>query len=409
MEISRRNFVNITTVALVASPMLQHARAATSESHDPLGIRNDFPILKTTNFLNTAYHAVSPNQVIDAGVNFYRDRGNPADSIGPFLSEGRQVRAKFANLVGADPGEVGLIYATTEAENIIANNMNLKAGDNIVTDDLQYNASFILYDHFAKTKGVEVRIVEREKDGSIPIKSFEKHVDENTRIVSVSFVSHENGLCHNLRPIADLAHNHGAYLYVDAIQGIGMVELDVKEAGIDFMGCGTYKWLLGSYGTAFFYVRKELQDLIIPDRKGMFAVQDMEKFRDFDAYPDAAKYSPATPAFGAVHVAGVALDYIARIGVGKIETHTNNLAKQIRENLINNGIHCDTPEGNKSSIVTFFHERSPQKVRELYEQENIKVSYKHGGTKIRVGASVFNNQSDIDHFNAVTAKISSLS
>ncbi len=408
MDISRRNFVSLTSAAMVASPLFTSIRASAQSPEDPLGVRGDFPLLESTNFLNTAYHAVSPNQVIEAGVQFYRDRGNPADSIGPFLAEGREVRAKFADLIGAEQSEVGLIYATTEAENIIANNMDFKPGDNVVTDDLQYNASFILYDHFAKTKGIEVRIVESAEDGSIPIENFEKLIDENTRIVSVSFVSHENGLCHDLRPIADLAHSHGAYIYVDGIQGIGMLELDVKEADIDFMGCGTYKWLLGSYGMAFFYVRKELLERIEPDRRGMFAVTDMEKFRDFASYPDAAKFSPATPAFGAVHVAGTALDYINQVSVPNIEAHTVALAHQMRAQIVELGFNCDTPEGNRSSFLTFFHGQDPDKVRETYSGENIKVSYKHGGTKIRVGASLFNNQSDVDHFNAVSAKIAKL-
>jgi len=409
MKISRRNFVNLTSAAMVAAPMLSKARAKSNTSDDPLGIRDDFPILKTTNFLNTAYHAVSPKQVVDAGVEFYKDRADPADSIGPFLAEGRAVRAKFAKLIGADHGEVGLIHATTEAENIIANNLNLKAGDNVVTDDLQYNASFILYDHYEKTKGVEVRIVKRDETGRTRFEDFEKLIDRETRIVSVSFVSHENGLTHNLRPLADLAHANDAYFYVDAIQGIGMLELDVKEADIDFLGCGTYKWLLGSYGAAFFYVKRNLQDLIQADRRGMFSVLDMEKFTDFQSYPDAAKYGAATPAFGAISVVGTALDYIARIGVGKIEAHTVPLAHRMREHIADIGLSTDTPDGNRSSIVTFFHGKNPSKVRELYQNENIKVSYKHDGTKIRVSASLFNNQADIDHFNAVTSKITSFS
>lgn len=408
MDISRRKFVGATTAALVASPMLTAARAAVTGNDDPLGVRSDFPLLKTTNFLNTAYHAVSPNQVVEAGINFFKDRADPADSIGPFLAEGRVVRGKFAKLVGAEQSEIGLIYTTTEAENIVVNNLGLKPGDNVVTDDLQYNASFILYDHFAKTLGVDVRIVERDETGRTKLEDFEKLVDKNTRIVSVSFVSHENGLCHDLRPLADLAHANGAYIYVDAIQGIGMVELDVKAADIDFMGCGTYKWLLASYGTAFFYVRRELQDMIAADRRGMFAVTDMEKFRDFDPYQDAAKYGFATPAFGSVSVVGTALDYIGRIGVDKIEAHTVPLAHQMRDHIVSLGFNCDTPEGNRSSVITFYHGKDPDAVRTKYLSENIKVSYKHGGTKIRVGASLFNNQSDIDHFNAVTSEIAKL-
>lgn len=408
MKISRRNFVATTTAAMVASPLLKEARA-TASNHDPLGVRSDFPLLKTTNFLNTAYHAVSPTQVVDAGVQFYKDRANPADGIGPFLAEGRKVRAKFANMVGAEHGEIGLIHATSDAENIIAGALDLKEGDNVVTDDLQYNASFIIYDHYAKTKGVEVRIVKRDDKGRTRFEDFEKLIDDNTRILSVSFVSHENGLCHDLRPLANLAHANGAYFYVDAIQGIGMLELDVKKVDIDFFGCGTYKWLLGSYGTAFFYVKRDLQELIEADRRGMFSVTDMEKMTDFKPYPDAAKYGFATPAFGAISVVNTALDYINRIGVANIEAHTLPLAHNMREHLIELGLNCDTPERNRASFLTFYHGKDPVKVREIYQNENIKVTYKHGGTKIRVGAALYNNQADIDHFNDVTSKIAKLS
>lgn len=408
MDISRRTFVHLTSAALVTSAYGQSGNAATKTLDDPLAIRKDFPLLEKTNFLNTAYHAISPNQVIDAGVQFYKDRGNPADSIGPFLAQGREVRAKFAKLVGAEHGEIGLIHATSDAENIVANALNLKAGDNVVTDELQYNATFILYDHYAKTKGVEVRIVKADKTGNIRVEDFEKQIDHKTRIVSVSFVSHENGYCHSLKPLSQLAHHHGAYLYVDAIQGIGTLDLDVKEAGIDFFGCGTYKWLLGSYGTAFFYVRRDLQDLIKADRRGMFSVTDMERLTDFNSYPDAAKYGFATPAFGAISVVSSALDYISAIGVKNIETHTVPLAQQMHENIVNLGIKCDTPMGNRSTIVTFYHHKDPAQVKALYDNENIKLTYKHKGTKIRVSASLFNNQNDIDHFNGVTANIPAL-
>lgn len=409
MDITRRKIVGATSAALVVTPMLSAARAASPGQDDPLGVRSDFPLLKTTNYLNTAYHAVSPNQVVQAGINFFKDRADPADSIGPYLAEGRVVRNKFAKLVNADHSEIGLIYTTTEAENIVVNNLNLKRGDNVVTDDLQYNASFILYDYYAKKLGIEVRIVKRDQTGRTRFEEFEKLVDKNTRILSVSFVSHENGLCHDLRPLADLAHANGAYIYVDAIQGVGMVDLDVKAADIDFIGCGTYKWLLASYGTAFFFVRRELQNIIAADRRGMFAVTDMEKFRDFDPYQDAAKYGFATPAFGSVSVVGTALDYLNRVGIRKIEQHTITLAQKMRDHIVSTGLKCDTPEGNKSAIVTFYHEKNPDDVKSLYTNENIKVSYKHGGTKIRIGASLFNNQSDIDHFNAVTTEIAKLS
>jgi len=141
----------------------------------------------------------------------------------------------------------------------------------------------------------------------------------------------------------------------------------------------------------------------------MLSVTNTEIMTDFNCYPDAAKYGFATPAFGAITVVGTALKDIKKVGVQNIENHTVPLAYQMRESLIEHGLKTDTPEGNRSAIVTFYHGKDPEAVRQIYSGENIKVTYKHGGTKIRVGASLFNNQSDIDHFNMVTAKIAELS
>ncbi|MBT6032235.1 MAG: aminotransferase class V-fold PLP-dependent enzyme [Kordiimonadaceae bacterium] len=372
MKITRRTFVNLTSAAVVAAPIVTSVRAATVD--DPLGIRADFPLLKTTNFLNTAYHSVAPTPVVETGVQFYKDRANPADGIGPWIGEGHEVRAKFAKLVGADAGEIGLIHATSDAENIIANALDLKQGDNVVIDDLHYAATFVLYDHFKNTKGVDVRIVKRDETGATTLDQFEKMVDDKTRIVSVSWVSHENGYQHDLKALSEIAHNKDAYFYVDAIQGVGMLELDVKEAGIDFFGCGTYKWLLGSYGVAFFYIRKELLDIIPADRRGMLSVSDSEKMTDFNSYTDAAKYGFATPAFGAISVVGSALDYLQKVGIGNIEKHTVPLAHQIREKLVSLDIKTDTPINNRSSIVTYFPGKDPAKVKALYVAENIKLT-----------------------------------
>ena len=62
-------------------------------------------------------------------------------------------------------------------------------------------------------------------------------------LLSVSWVSHQNGYRHDLAALADLAHAHGAYLYVDAIQGMGTVELDVT--GVDFFAEAVTSGCLG--------------------------------------------------------------------------------------------------------------------------------------------------------------------
>src|SRR6185369_5479870 len=149
---------------------------------------------------------------------------------------------------------------------------HLGRGDNVVIDELHYETEFVLYAHLAKTTGVELRVA-KAKGGAVTAKELEPLVNRRTKLVSVAWVSHQNGFRHDMRPLADLAHAHGAFFYTDAVQALGMFPADVHAAGVDCLTSGTYKWLLGGFGVAPFFVRRELLERIRVDRMGALHVE----------------------------------------------------------------------------------------------------------------------------------------
>src|SRR4030095_5825118 len=123
-----------------------------------------------------------------------------------------------------------------------------------------------------KRRGIELRIVEH-RDGLVTPADIARRVDARTRLISVSYVSSVNGLRHDIRALADIAHAHGALLHVDAIQAVGMFPIDVRADDMDFLCTGTYKWLLGGFSVAPFYIKKSVLDRVPPDRFGVFQVE----------------------------------------------------------------------------------------------------------------------------------------
>jgi selenocysteine lyase/cysteine desulfurase len=364
---------------------------------DPLGVRGDFPAVEEGIYLNSPYITPSPRQVIDAGHAFWEAKARNPILLGDMLAEATRVRQSFARLVGATEAEVGILDATSAGENLVARSLDLGSGDNVVIDDLHYETTYALYRGLAETRGVELRIV-RSNDGAATPEEFAELVDDATRLVSVAWVSHQNGYAHDLPRLADLAHAHSAYLYADAIQGIGMLPLDVGETGIDFLTTGTYKWLLGGYGVAPFFVRADLLDTIEPDRAGSLNIARQLPDFHFELHDDARKYLYATPAFGAVYQLGAALDYLLEVGVANIERHTVALARRLYDGLTSQGHRLLTPPGNGSAIVVFEHDHDPGAVRRSLEEAAIKVSLRAGGVQIRVGVALFNNAREIDEF-----------
>ena len=368
---------------------------------DPLGVRSDFPVVEQSVYLDSAYITPSPLQAVEAAQAFAEAKARDPVSLGGMLQETNLMRQRFATLVGASEMEIGVLFATSDGENIVSRALDLKQGDNVVIDDLHYDTTYLLYQQLAEQRGLEVRIVNSEAGGA-PVDAFAEHVDRQTRLISVAWVSHQNGFRHDLAGLADLAHSNGAYLYADAIQGIGALDIDVRSTSIDFFTAGTYKWLLGGYGVAPFYVREELLERIGTDRFGSLNIAEELGQHRFRVYDDARKYGYATMGFGSVFQLRAAIDYLLRVGVSNIEAHTVGLAQQLNTGLVGQGHDVWTPKDNRSPIVTFRHHRDIALVRSTLEEAGIRISFKAEGEELRAGIALFNNSDDIDKLLDVT-------
>jgi selenocysteine lyase/cysteine desulfurase len=260
----------------------------------------------------------------------------------------------------------------------------------------------VLYRALEASRGIELRIV-RHRDGIVEASDFEPHIDRRTRIVSVAWVSHQNGFRHDMRPIADLAHAHGAVFYTDAIQAAGMVPLDVRAAGVDALCCGSYKWMLGGFGVAPFFVRRELIDRIRLDRFGEFQVKRELPDHHFELDTTARRFDYCSRAFGAVYELGAGLSYLETVGVARIEEHTVRLAHQLYDGLANQGHRLFTPPRNRASIVTFYATRPMPDVRAAFHAANVEVTVRDG--QVRIAAALFNTADDVERCLEVTRRL----
>ncbi len=399
MDLTRRDFIGSVSAAAAVSGLKPGTVAALQQ--DPLGVREDFPVVEEGIYLNSAYITPSPRQAVEAAQAFADRKARDPVSLGGMLLETNAMRRKFAELVGATEPEIGVLFATSDGENIVTRALDLRPGDNVVIDDLHYDTTYILYQHLQETQGIEVRTV-RNRGGAAPPEAFAEQVDGRTKLVSVSWISHQNGYRHDLTALARIAHDQGAYLYADAIQGVGMLDLDVRDTGIDFFATGTYKWLLGGFGVAPFYVREELLDVVTVDRFGSLqTAEDLGEHR-YRLHQDAKKYGYATMSFGAVFQLSAALDYLLRVGVHNIERHTVALANRLNEGLRAQGHDVLTPSGNRSAIVTFEHGRDLDMVRRTLREAAITVSVREEGAQLRAGIALFNTDEEIDRLLEVT-------
>ncbi len=401
MAVSRRTMLTaLPAMAGLSSFPAVPVNAAAQGAGDPLGVRKDFPVADSVLSLNAAYITPSPLSVAAVGRAFADAKTQAPIVLGDMLRKTEEVRAQYARLINASPDEVAFLAATSEGENVIARSLGLTRGDNVVIDELHYESEFVLYSELAKSTGVELRIA-KAVGGAVTVRELDPLVNRRTKLVSVAWVSHQNGFRHDMRAIAELAHAHGAFCYTDGIQAVGMFPVDVQAAGVDAMCIGTYKWVLGSYGVAPFYVRREVLPRVTVDRYGWRHVEKTLGPTDFRIYETAKKFDYATPAFGPIYQLGAGLDYITTVGVGRIETHTVALAHRLQQGLRTIGFTVVTPDGNRSSIVAFKVTKAADAIAKHLADTKTSVSVRENGTQVRVSPALFNTDADIDRFLTV--------
>jgi selenocysteine lyase/cysteine desulfurase len=320
-----------------------------------------------------------------------------------------ETKQLFGDLINATPNEVAFALSTTDGENVVVAGMDLASrGGNVVLDDLHFTASRYLYEALERDFGVEVRLV-RHKDWTIDPADMARAIDDNTRLVSVALTNNINGFLHDMRPISDAAHAHGAYVYADIIQTAGCTPIDVKAMGIDAAACTAYKWLMGDFGFAFLYVREDLQGTVIrPTRYGLRQVRQTPQ--GFEPREGAAMYE-GTSSLSSVGglVAREGLRYVTELGVDNIRAHAKRLTDRLHKEMPALGFPALTRKDNPTPIVSFHtpdQEAVDAKLQRAFGEKVVssrRWQITEGGeTKtvagLRIGVSVYNNDDDLDAF-----------
>lgn len=327
----------------------------------------------------------------------------------------KAVLARFGALVGAAPDELVFIQSTTMGENLVLAALGFpQTGGRIVTDALHFFGSFYTYGELKKG-GVDVVTLPMTADGRIDMDTMEAAVTHQTRLVSISHVSTTNGFEHDLKRVCDLAHAHGALVYADIIHGAGAVPLDLRAAGVDFAACSSYKWLMGDFGLAFLYVRRELHDRLRRPWWGYHQVGGRFVTHVFPFDPpgsDVADYGYAEGAagkfaMGTTSWTGVvqlehSLAWIQQLGVANIQAHRQPMADAIQSELRRRGYQPMTPLGSRTPLVAFALKDARAKLGDLLARNDLRLTV--SANRFRVSLAVFNDMNDVDRLLAVLPK-----
>jgi len=312
----------------------------------------------------------------------------------------------YAKLINADPDEICFVQSTTVGENLVLQALGIPgSGGRIVTDELHFIGSFPTYTELGK-RGMDVVTVRATEDGVIDLEEYERAINAETRLVSVSLVSMLNGFQHDLKALCELAHENGALVYADTVQAAGAVPIDVQDSGVDFTSAAGYKWLMGDMGLGIMSVRKDRLGML---RRPWYGHNQLAS-RQHHGFPNPRgdgeiseyEYLDSAPGYFAMGTESrvvasqldASIDYLLKVGVENIQAYRQPMIDYLQEELPSLGYAPITPRDAGSSIVSFRHKGEPEAMFNMLREKDITITVAEH--YFRIALSVFNDMDDVE-------------
>ncbi|HTU21232.1 MAG TPA: aminotransferase class V-fold PLP-dependent enzyme [Gemmataceae bacterium] len=317
-----------------------------------------------------------------------------------------EVRRLAGQLLRADPLDIAFIKNTSEGIGIVAEGLRWQAGDNVVTAEDEYPANLYPWMNLAE-RGVELRRVP-SRDGRIFLDDLRAAIDGRTRLVSLSFVEYASGFRNDLFAVGQLCREKGVLFFVDAIQGLGVLPLDVQNTPIDFLAADGHKWLLGPEGAGLFWVRRELIDRLHPVGIGWNSVIDSRNFNHVELRlkPHAGRWESGSLNVGGILALGASLDLLLAAGIDAIAERVLQLTDYLCEHARRAGVevYSSRRPGEASGIVSLVLPGDVRAFVRRCRDAGIIVNQRAG--RLRVSPHAYNTTEELDRLIALLGVLS---
>lgn len=364
--------------------------------------REQFPVARKWAYFDNAAVAPLPAVAQTAIQNWLHQAVDEGDTVWPQWVRGiERARKTAAELINADVAEIAFVSNTTAGITLVAEGFPWRPGDNIVTLANEFPSNQYPWINLA-SRGVEVRRVALDPCHADYGKIAES-IDARTRILSISWVGFASGLRWDLDRLCELAHSRGAYLFLDAIQGLGVFSLDVRQTPIDFLAADGHKWLLGAEGAGVFFLQRRHLDLLRPLGVGWNSVVQGNDYAriELNLRPTATRYEGGSQNMVGLLGLGASMELLASFGSGPSNSAIAERVLQLTdlacERLTSHGavIASNRDGDHRSGIVSFeLPGQDPQELRKRCLANHVVLSCRAG--RLRISVHAYANEEDIE-------------
>ncbi|PSP47898.1 cysteine desulfurase [Halobacteriales archaeon QH_7_69_31] len=322
--------------------MSQHAQPLDVEA-----IRADFPILQREFdgsrlvYLDNAATTQTPEPVVETIADYYRTtNANVHRGLHQLSQEAsvayEEAHDRVAEFVGASGGREEVVFTknTTEAVNLVAYAWGLNElgpGDEVVLTEMEHHAALVTWQQIAKRTGADCHYVPITDEGRLDMDAAREMITDDTAMVSAVHVSNTLGTVNPVGELADIAHDHGAYMFVDAAQSVPNRPVDVEQLDADFLAFSGHK-MGGPTGIGVLYGKRHLLEGMEPYLYGGDMILKVT-FEDATWNELPWKFEAGTPVISQGIALAEACDYLDELGMANVERHEAALAEYAHDRL----------------------------------------------------------------------------
>lgn len=365
--------------------------------------RSEFADFGETVYLNAAYQGPLPVAAVRAGQQALEWKALPHTiPEGVHFDLPDRIRQKIASIIGGEPAEIAVTTGASAGMASVAAGMDWRAGDEVLVARGEFPSHFATWLQYARAGKLRMRVIEPH-GGFVSARDYIENIGPRTRLVSASLVRFDDGALLDAALVAEACHQAGAALLLDLSQCAGAMPISVRELGADFAVGSGYKWLLGPYGTGFFWVASEWTERLQLGAIYYMALDGARNFQNLplsnlQPAPGARRWdSPETASFANLSVFDVSLDLILRAGVESIAAHNAALINEIVARLLERRCILASPaESERRGPFVCVAAQRQEKTAELFEklrEAQVIVSLREHA--LRIAPHIYNTAEQI--------------
>jgi cysteine desulfurase / selenocysteine lyase len=301
--------------------------------------RRDFADFEGVAYLDIATQGVFTTNAATAARQAIEWKKRP-DTLpaGIYFDLPNRVREKLGAVVGANPDDIAIATGATSGMTAVAVGMDFQPGDEVLIAKGEFPAHFSTWLPYQRAGRMTLKVI-APRGRFLTADDYIENLDPHTKLVSASLVRFDNGAKLDAKRVAEACHERGIAFLLDISQAAGAVHIDLRAINADFAVSSGYKWLLGPYGSGFFWVNPASIKKLELGPVNWMSVDGAHDFSgltnpNLKLLPGARRWDAAEPgSFSNLSAVEGSLDFILRVGVDEIVRLNRELQQEIIDRL----------------------------------------------------------------------------